>query len=62
MPVVEISVPVEVSKSIVFLNARLPMTFISATFGTMKIVRRVSVFEGQNNMITEMIFMVTMVL
>ena len=62
MPLVEISVPAEVPKSIVFLNARLAITFISATFGTTKLVRRMSVFEGQNIMITDMIFMATMVL
>ena len=43
---VEISFPVEVSNSIVFLNARLAMTFVSATFGTKKIVRRTSGIEG----------------
>ena len=49
---VDVSVPLQVSNSIVFLNARLAMTFISVRFGTAKMVRRTLGFEGWNNMIT----------
>ena len=49
-------------ESIVFLNTRPPMTLIRTTFGTERIVRTVSEFEGVNKITTDMIFMVTVVL
>ena len=38
------------------------MTFISEAFGTAKTVRKTLGFEPENNMITDMIFIITMVL
>ena len=43
---VRVSDPLQVSNSIVFLNARLAMTFISVRFGTAKMVRRTLGVEG----------------
>ena len=60
----ESSASLESPSSIIFLYIRQAMIFISATLGTVNIVRRVcmSGIEGLNKMITAMIFMVTMVL
>jgi hypothetical protein len=51
-----------VPNSIVFLNTRQAMIFISTTFGTAKSILRTSGFDGSINMITDITFKVTMVL